>query len=85
MSNWYDELDQRGFDVPLAVIDEKIAKLCEEWGIVTKPEYMTGMRELFNRDGTLIDGYAQEKLESGKKWAFGDRVKEGSWASHLGD
>ena len=67
----------------IEIVSER--QLCEEWGIVTKPEYMTGMRELFNRDGTLIDGYAQEKLESGKKWAFGNSAKEKSWASHLGD
>lgn len=85
MSYRNDEYAQKNFDVPLAVIDEKIAKLCEEWGIVTKPKYMTGMRELFNRDGTLIDGYAQEKLESGKKWAFGDTRKESDWESYLGD
>lgn len=85
MANWYDELDQKHFDVPLSVIDEKIAKLCKEWGIVSKLENMRGMRELFNRDGTLDEEYAREKLENGKKWAFGDRSKEGTWASHLGD
>lgn len=40
---------------------------------------------MFDRDGTLIDGYAQDKLENGKNWAFGDRAKEGTWVSHLGD
>lgn len=85
MSNWYDELDQKDFDVPLAVIDEQITKLCKEWGIVSKPEYMSGMRELFNRDGTIDKKYAKEKLENGKKWAFGNSAKEKSWASHLGD
>lgn len=85
MANWYDELDQKHFDVPLSVIDEQIAKLCKEWGIVSKPEYMDGMRELFNRDGTLDEEYAKRELENGKKWAFGNSAKEKSWASHLGD
>lgn len=85
MANWYDELDQKHFDVPLSVIDEQIAKLCKEWGIVSDPENMRGMRELFNRDGTLYEEYAKRELENGKKWAFGDRAKEGIWASYLGD
>lgn len=85
MGNWYDDLDQQHFDVPLSVIDEQIAKLCKEWGIVSKPEYMDGMRELFLRDGTLNEEYAKRKLENGKKWAFGDSAKERSWASYLGD
>ena len=85
MSNWYDELDQKYFDVPLSVIDEQIAKLCKEWGIVTKPENMPGMRELFNKDGTLDEDYAKRKLENGKKWAFGDMYKETMWAAYLGD
>lgn len=85
MSNWYDELDQKKFDVPLSVIDEHIAKLCKEWGIVTKPENMPGMRELFNRDGTIDEEYAKRELENGKEWAFGDSAKEMSWMSYLGD
>lgn len=85
MSNWRDELDQEYFDVPLSVIDKKIAELCKEWGIVREPELMTGMRELFNKDGTLIEEYAKRKLENGKEWAFGDRIKEATWAAYLGD
>ena len=67
MSNWNDDIEQKYFDVPLSVIDEKIAKLCKEWGFVTKPEYMHGMRELFLRDGSLYEEYAKEKLAYAKK------------------
>lgn len=86
MKNWYDDLDQQHFDVPLSVIDEKIARLCKEWGFVTKPEYMDGMRELFFRDGTLDEEYAKMKLEYAKKAGIiGNSAEEMSWAGHLGD
>ena len=86
MNKWYDELDQKHFDVPLSVIDKQIAKLCKEWGFVTKPEYMRGMRELFLRDGTLNEEYAMEKLEYAKtQHIIGNPTDEVSWAAHLGD
>lgn len=86
MDNWYDDLYQQHFDVPLSVIDEKIAKLCKEWGFVTKPEYMPGMRELFLRDGSLKEKYARENLEFAKKMhIIGDSAREMSWSGHLGD
>lgn len=86
MANWYDELDQKHFAVHLSVIDEQIAKLCKEWGFVTKPEYLPGMRELFLRDGTLYEKYATEKLEYAKKQnIIGNPTQEAAWAAHLGD
>lgn len=30
MRHWYDNLDQKKFDVSLSFIDEKIAELCDE-------------------------------------------------------
>lgn len=85
--DWYWESNKKYFKVPYQVIEDKVAKLCKEYGIVTSPEVMTegGMQELFDENGNLLEDYAKYWLEKGKEWAFGDIVKEGTWASHLGD
>ncbi len=85
---FYKESDREYFKVPYQVIEDKIAKLCKEYGIITPPEEMAnyGMQELFDANGNLLEDYAKEKLEYGKKAGmFGDIVSEDVWASHLGD
>ena len=88
MKDWVSEYDKNYFKVPYEVILEKVTKLCKEYGIITSPEEMTnyGMQELFDANGNLLEEYAKQKLEYGKKAGmFGDIVSESTWASHLGD
>ena len=88
MANWVDEIEQKYFKVPLSVIDEKVKKLCKEYGIISDPTTIRrgGMSELFDENGNLLEDYAREKLEYGKKAGmFGNIVSEGTWAGHLGD
>lgn len=88
MKDFYWESDREYFKVPYQVILDKVTKLCKEYGIVTDPEEMLdcGMKELFDENGNLLEDYAREKLEYGKKSGMiGDVGSEGIWASHLGD
>ena len=88
MKDFYWESDRKYFKVPYQVILDKVTKLCKEYGIVADPEEMldSGMSELFDENGNLLEEYAKEKLEYGKKAGmFGDMVSEETWANHLGD
>ena len=86
--DFYWEHDREYFKVPYQVVEDKVAKLCKEYGIVTPPDQMleSGMKELFDENGNLLEEYAKEKLEYGKKAGmFGNITSEGTWANHLGD
>lgn len=88
MKDFYWESDREYFKVPYQVIEDKVAKLCKEYGIITPPEEMAngGMAELFDENGNLLEELARSELEYGKKAGmFGDIVSEGTWASHIGD
>ena len=65
----------------------QLSELCKKYGLVTEPEQLltSGMLLNFDENGNL-EPYAEKDFENGKKagW-FGDRSKEGTWASHLGD
>lgn len=65
----------------------QLTKLCKEYGLVTRPDFLltTGMLENFDDEGNLEE-WAIEDFERGKKhgW-FGNSADEMTWASHLGD
>ena len=86
MKDFYWESDRKYFKVPYQVILDKVKKLCKEYGIVTDPEEMLdcGMKELFDENGNVLEDYAKEKLEYGKKACiFGDIGFERHWARDL--
>jgi hypothetical protein len=88
MKDFVWESDKKYFKVPYSVIREKVAVICKEHGIVSDIDDIinSGMLELFDEKGNLLEDYAKYKLEYGKKAGmFGNTDSECLWASHLGD
>ena len=88
MKDFYWEHDRNYFKVPYSIIREKAVLLCKEYGIISNVDDMlnSGMLELFDKNGNLLEQYAKRKLEYGKKAGmFGNIVSESTWANYLGD
>ncbi len=86
--DFYWESDREYFKVPYSVIREKAAAICKQYGFVSDVDDIleSGMSELFDANGNLLEDYAKYKLEKGKELGmFGDIVSESTWANHLGD
>ena len=66
---------------------EQVRKICEEYNLASFAEELLshGLHELFNEDGTMIESAMALEIEKGKKWAFGDKGKEATWAAYAGD
>jgi len=66
---------------------DQVRKICEEYHLAACAEALLvdGLDELFHKDGSMMEYAMMQAIEKGKRWAFGDKGKEATWAAHAGD